>query len=69
MKKRFDSTKGMNKKKTSKILFGYGYNKYNFNFNSNYKPRNLKIDSTNKAADSKIDSKKQKMNMDYMKSI
>ena len=69
MKKRFDSTKGMNKKKTSKILFGYGYNKYNFNFNSNYKPRNLKIDSTNKAAESKIDSKKQKMNMDYIKSI
>ena len=68
IKKRFDSTKGLNKKKTTKILFSNGYNNYNMNLN-NYKPKNLKVESTNKVIDSKKDSKKQKMNLDYIKSI
>ena len=33
------------------------------------KPKNLKIESTNKVIDSKNDTKKQKMNLDYIKSI
>ena len=68
IKKRFDSKKGMNKKKTTKILFSNGYNDYNMNLN-NYKPKNLKIESTNKVIDSKNDNKKKKMNLDYIKSI
>ncbi len=58
----------MNKKKTNKDLFTNGYNKYILNFN-NYKPRNLKIESTIKAADSKNDTNEKKNNIDYIKSI
>jgi len=63
IKKRFDSTKGMNKKKSTKELFSNRYNNYNLNYN--YKPRNLKIESTIKGND----SNQQKMNLEYIKSI
>ena len=57
IKKRFDSSKGMTKKKSNKDLFGNDFNKYNLNLN-NYKPRNLKIESFIKGFDSKIDNNK-----------
>ena len=68
IKKKFDNVKVMNKKKSNKDLFSNGYNKYNLNF-INYKPRNLKIESTIKAVDSKNDTNEKKNNNDYIKSI
>ena len=60
IKKRFDS-KIMSKKKTNKDLFGNGYNHFNFNF---YKPnRNLKAES------GKNENNKEKINLEYIKSI
>ena len=68
IKKKFDNVKVMNKKKSTKDLFGHGYNKYNLNFN-NYKPRNLKIESTIKVIESKNDTNRQKNDIEYIKSI
>ncbi len=56
IKKRFDSTKRMPKKKNNKNLFGNGYNGYN-GYNLNFNPRNLKVESGNKIIDSKNDMK------------
>ena len=56
IKKRFDSTKRMPKKKPNKNLFGNGYNGYN-GYNLNFNPRNLKVESGNKIIDSKNDMK------------
>ena len=68
IKKRFDSSKAMIKKNSNKELFSNGNNNYNINYN--YKPRNLKIESTIKFIDNnKNDSNRQKMNLEYIKSI
>ena len=68
VKKKFDNTKVMNKMKSTKDMFGNGYSKYNLNLN-NYKPRNLKIQSTIKAADSKNTNNRPINNLEYIKSI
>ena len=68
IKKKFDNTKVMNKMKSTKDMFGNGYGKYNLNLN-NYKPRNLKIQSTIKAADSKNTNNRPINNLEYIKSI
>jgi serine/threonine protein kinase len=68
IKKKFDNTKVMNKMKSTKDMFGNGYSKYNLNLN-NYKPRNLKIQSTIKAADSKNTNNRPINNLEYIKSI
>ena len=68
IKKKFDNGKVMNKMKSTKDMLGNGYSKYNLNFN-NYKPRNLKIQSTIKAIDSKSNTNRQISNLEYIKSI
>ncbi len=69
IKKRFDNVKVMHKKKSTKNIISYGYNKYNLNL-INYKPRNLKIESTIKAINSKNeDTNSHNKNIEYIKSI
>ena len=68
IKKKFDNTRVMKKMKSTKDMFGNGYGKYNLNLN-NYKPRNLKIQSTIKAADSKNTNNRPINNLEYIKSI
>ena len=67
-KSRLINTNSKNKNKSKKNLLDSGYNKFNLNF-INYKPKNLKIESTIKGIESKNDKNMKKVNFEYIKSI
>ena len=56
----------MSKKNSAKNIFN---SEYNFEINYNYKPRNLKIESTSNGFESKNRNKFSQDNFEYIKSI
>ena len=60
------NSKGMSKMMSAKNLFS---DRLDYNQNFNYKPRNLKIDSTSNGYESKNENKQNDANFEYIKSI